>query len=179
MKKLLLALCLAITAANVYAKNEVKLLRVYKSDRRLELIGSDNNVIKTYKVMLGRNPIGPKTQEGDNKTPEGTYELDAKNPDSNFRKSFHISYPNLKQKMKAKMRGVSPGGDIMLHGLPNDFKEMTVFLNSIGLGQIGDDLIRMALPNFDWTNGCVAVTDDEIDEIFEMVNVPTKIIIEP
>lgn len=179
MKKLLLVLCLSITATNVYAKTEIKLLRVYKAERRLEIVGKDNQVIKTYKVMLGRNPVGPKTQEGDNKTPEGTYELDLKNPDSNFHKSFHISYPTLKQKMKAKMRGVNPGGDIMLHGLPNDFKEMTEFLNTIGLGDIGDDLIRMALPNFDWTNGCVAVTDAEIDEIYGMVDVPTKIVIEP
>ena len=179
MKKLLLALSLAITTANVYAKSEVKLLRVYKADRRLELIGSDNKIIKTYKVMLGRNPVGPKTQEGDNKTPEGTYELDFKNAESNFHKSLHISYPTAKQKLKAKLRGVKPGGDIMLHGLPNDFKEMTVFLNTIGLGELGDDLIRMALPNFDWTNGCVAVTDAEIDEIYGMVDVPTKIIIEP
>ncbi len=179
MKKLLLVLSFVITSANVYAKTEVKLLRVYKADRRLELVGVDNKIIKTYKVMLGRNPVGQKNQEGDNKTPEGSYELDLKNDQSNFHKSFHISYPTMKQKLKAKMRGVNPGGDIMLHGLPNDFKEMTVFLNTIGLGDLGDDLIRMALPNFDWTNGCVAVTDAEIDEIYEMVDVPTKIIIEP
>lgn len=179
MKKLLLALCLSIATANVYAKTEVKLLRVYKNERRLEIVGINNQVIKTFKIMLGRNPVGPKTQEGDNKTPEGTYELDFKNPESSFHKSLHISYPNLKQKMKAKMRGVNPGGDIMLHGLPNDFKEMSVWLNTVGLGDLGDDLIRAGLPYFDWTNGCIAVTDAEIDEIYEMVTVPTKIIIEP
>jgi len=179
MRKLLLALSFAITTSNIYANTEIKLLRVYKSDRRLELIGSENKVLKTYRIMLGRNPVGAKTQEGDNKTPEGTYELDYKNAQSKFHKALHISYPTAKQKLQAKLRGVSAGGDIMLHGLPNDFKEMTIFLNSIGLGDIGDDLIRMALPNFDWTNGCIAVTDAEIDEIYAMVSVPTKITIEP
>jgi murein L,D-transpeptidase YafK len=179
MKTTLLALLFSITSANAFAKGDVKLVRVYKSERRLELIGSDNQVIKTYKVMLGRTPVGAKTQEGDNKTPEGTYELDQKNPDSDFHKSLHISYPNLKDKLKARMKGVSPGGDIMLHGLPNDFVEMRDWLNSVGIGDIGDEMIRAALPDLDWTNGCIAVSDAEIEEIYGMIDVPTKIIITP
>ncbi|MBC7428721.1 MAG: L,D-transpeptidase family protein [Bacteriovorax sp.] len=179
MKTGLLALFLSITATNVFASSEVKYLHVIKSERKLELIGSNDKVIKTYKVMLGRTPMGPKSEEGDNKTPEGTYTLDIKNDDSDFHRSFHISYPNLKQKMKAKMRGVSPGGDIMLHGLPNNFGEMISYLEKIGLGSLSDDLIRLGLKNFDWTNGCIAVSDTEIEEIYGMVDVPIKIVIEP
>lgn len=179
MKTVLMALVLSITTSNAFAKSSVSLVRVFKSERRLELVGKDNQVIKTYKIMLGRNPVGHKVQEGDNKTPEGNYTLDLKNPESKFRKSLHISYPNLKDKLKARAKGVSPGGDIMLHGLPNDFKEMTEWLDTVGLGGLADDLIRSSLPYFDWTNGCIAVTDDEIEEIYKMIDVPTKITINP
>jgi murein L,D-transpeptidase YafK len=154
-------------------------VRVFKSERRLELVNENNQVIKTYKIMLGKNPIGHKEQEGDNKTPEGDYILDMKNPQSSFFKSLHISYPNFKDKMKAKLRGVSPGGDIMIHGLPNDFKEMTSWLETIGLGDFSDDLIRASITQYDWTSGCIAVTDEEIAEIYDLIDVPTKILIRP
>lgn len=179
MKSTLIALVLTITTANAFAKSPVSLVRVFKSERRLELVTKDNQVIKTYKVMLGRNPVGHKVQEGDNKTPEGNYTLDLRNPNSKFHKALHISYPNLKDKLKARSLGVKPGGDIMLHGLPNDFSEMTDWLNAVGLGGLADDLIRAGLPYLDWTNGCIAVTDAEIDEIYEMIDVPTKIVIRP
>jgi murein L,D-transpeptidase YafK len=179
MKTLFFTLLLSITASNTYAASNVKLVRVFKSERRLELVDKDNQVIKTYKIMLGRQPVGHKTQEGDNKTPEGVYELDAKNPESKFNKAFHISYPNKADKFKAKLRRKDPGGEIMLHGLPNDFKELTTWLDTVGLGSVGDDIIRSSLPFFDWTWGCIAVTDAEINEIYSMVDVPTKIIINP
>ncbi len=179
MKTVLLTLVLAITTSNVFAKTEVALVRVFKSERRLELVNKNNQVIKSYKVVLGRNPVGHKSQEGDNKTPEGNYELDLKNPNSKFHKSLRISYPNFKDKLKARALGVKPGGDIMLHGLPNDFSEMTDWLNTAGLSGLADDLIRAALPYVDWTNGCIAVTDAEIDEIYGMLDVPTKITIRP
>jgi murein L,D-transpeptidase YafK len=179
MKSALIALVLTITTSNVFAKSEVALVRVFKSERRLELLTKDDRVIKTYKVMLGRNPVGHKVQEGDNKTPEGNYTLDMRNPQSKFHKSLHISYPNLKDKLKAKSLGVKPGGDIMLHGLPNDFSEMTDWLETVGLGGLADDLIRAGLPYLDWTNGCIAVTDAEIDEIYGMLDIPTKIVIRP
>lgn len=179
MKTILMIFALSCHALHSSAGAAVKELRVFKSERRLELIGEDNQVIKTYKVMLGKNPIGHKQQEGDNKTPEGQYTLDEKNPDSSFHKSLHISYPNLKDKLKARARGVSPGGDIMLHGYPNNFSEMTEWLRAIGLESLGEDIIRASLSNFDWTSGCIAVTDDEIDEIYSLVSVPTKIIIRP
>lgn len=161
------------------AKSNVGLLRVFKNERRLELLNSDRQIIKSYKIMLGRNPIGAKTREGDNKTPEGIYILDYKNPASSFHKALHISYPNKAQILNAKKQNISPGGDIMLHGLPNNFKKMTTWLEGAGLGELGDELIRKALPFFDWTNGCIAVTDSEIDEIYKMVDVPTTIEIFP
>ncbi len=179
LKYTLVLLMFIVTCSDSYAKSDVKLVVAFKSERRLELIGSNNKVLKSYKIMLGRNPVGHKVQEGDNKTPEGTYTLEFKNPKSNFNKAFKISYPNFKDRMKAKMLGVSPGGDIMLHGFPNDFKEMTAWLETVGLAELGDELIRAALPHLDWTNGCIAVTDEEINEIYELVDVPTKIIIKP
>lgn len=176
MKALLVSFLFVISQVHA---SEVQLVRVYKAARKLELIGENNKVIKTYKVMLGRNPIGHKAFEGDNKTPEGTYTLDERNPNSKFYKSLHISYPNFKDKLKARSKGKSPGGDIMLHGMPNDFKDMMDFVTKLGLAELGDELIRNGLLGQDWTNGCIAVTDDEIDEIYAMVKIPTKIIIEP
>jgi murein L,D-transpeptidase YafK len=178
-KYALVLLMFIVTCSDSFAKSEVKQLIAFKSERRLELIGSNNKVLKSYKIMLGRNPVGHKVQEGDNKTPEGTYTLEFKNPKSNFNKAFKISYPNFKDRMKARALGVNPGGDIMLHGFPNNFKEMTAWLETVGLAELGDELIRAALPHLDWTNGCIAVTDEEINEIYELVDVPTKIIIKP
>jgi murein L,D-transpeptidase YafK len=172
-------LLLNLASLDSQAKSDIQLLRVFKSERRLELVNHSNEVVKTYRIMLGKNPIGHKVKEGDNKTPEGTYTLDEKNPASNFNKSFHISYPNLKDKLKARALGVSPGGEIMLHGFPNDFKEMTSWLDVVGLAELGDDLIRASLTNFDWTSGCIAVSDEEINEIYQLVDVPTKIVIRP
>lgn len=179
MKTKFIIFAITLLSTHTIAAAAVKELRVYKSERRLELIGSDNQVLKTYNVMLGKNPEGHKLQEGDNKTPEGEYKLDQKNPNSNFHKSLHISYPNLKDKLKARAKGVNPGGDIMLHGYPNNFNEMSDFLRTIGLESVGEDIIRASLSSFDWTSGCIAVTDEEIDEIYSLVTVPTKIVIKP
>lgn len=179
MKSALLTLLLSITTTNVFAKSDVKLMRVYKSERRLELVGKDNQVIKTYKIMLGRTPVGAKTKEGDNKTPEGMYELDLKNSDSDYHLSLHISYPNFKDKLRARVKGVNPGGDIMVHGYPNELKIIGDWIEATGLSGLGDELIFASLPNYDWTNGCIAVSNAEIEEIYGMINVPTKIIINP
>ena len=176
MKALILSLLFTISAAHAA---DVQLVKVYKSARKLELIGANNKVIKTYKVMLGRNPIGHKAFEGDNKTPEGTYTLDEKNPNSNFYKSLHISYPNFKDKLKAKSRGKSPGGDIMLHGMPNDFRDMMDFVTSVGLADLGDDLIRSTIIYFDWTNGSIALNDNDMREVYNIIDIPTKIEIYP
>jgi tetratricopeptide (TPR) repeat protein len=124
---------------------------IEKKERRLTLL-SKGEVIKTYKIALGGNPVGPKERQGDNKTPEGTYIIDSRNRDSVYHLSLHISYPNEKDKMRAKELGVSPGGDIMIHGIKN------------GLTWVGASHAEV-----DWTKGCIAVTDEEMEEIYKLV----------
>ncbi len=125
---------------------------VFKSDRRMELLDVKSEILKTYEVSLGGNPQGPKLQKGDSKTPEGIYEISARNPGSSYHLSLRISYPNRQDSMQAEARGVSPGGDIFIHGLPN------------GRGFLGS---RHLL--YDWTDGCIAVTNQEIEDIWNMV----------
>jgi murein L,D-transpeptidase YafK len=134
---------------------------VVKSERTLTLMAR-GKALRTYKVALGGVPVGPKQQQGDHKTPEGHYVLDRRNPKSKFYKSIHISYPSEKARRDAEMRGVSPGGDIMIHGLQN------------GFGYLG--ATHRAV---DWTDGCIAVTDSEMDEIWKMVPDGTPIEIKP
>ena len=134
---------------------------VVKSQRTLALL-SLGKVLRTYKVALGGTPVGAKEQQGDHKTPEGRYILDRRNAKSRFYKSIHVSYPNEQDKQRAAQRGVSAGGDIMIHGLPN------------GFGWLG-----AAHRNMDWTDGCVAVTNAEIDEIWDLVPDGTPIKIRP
>src|SRR4030042_4747866 len=142
-------------------KGSVDRILIEKSARRLMLI-SQGEVLKTYKIALGGNPIGPKERQGDNKTPEGTYLIDARNRDSRFPLSLHVSYPNERDKNRAKELGVSPGGDIMIHGIKN------------GFSWVGD-----AHKEVDWTKGCIAVTDEEIEEIEKLVPNGTIVEIRP
>jgi murein L,D-transpeptidase YafK len=136
-------------------------LLVLKKERTLVLL-DHGKVLKKYKVALGGDPKGPKTTQGDHKTPEGTYVLDRRNEHSRFYRSFHISYPNADDRARAQESGVAPGGDIMIHGLPN------------GLGWIG------STHRFrDWTDGCIALTDEEMDEIWRAVADGTPIEIDP
>jgi len=121
-----------------------------------------DKVLKTYQVALGGEPVGPKTHQGDHKTPEGTYVLDHRNPHSQFYRSIHISYPNSQDRTRARKQHASPGGDIFLHGLPN------------GYSWIGKNHRRK-----DWTDGCIAVTDEEMDEIWRLVPDGTPIDIRP
>jgi murein L,D-transpeptidase YafK len=134
---------------------------VVKSQHTLTLL-SRGNVLRTYKVALGGSPIGAKEREGDHKTPEGHYILDRRNSKSRFYKSIHVSYPNEQDKKKASEHGVAPGSDIMIHGLPN------------GFGWLG-----ATHRAHDWTDGCVAVTNAEMDEIWELVPDGTPIEIRP
>jgi murein L,D-transpeptidase YafK len=137
------------------------LIVVDKSARRLTLF-RNGDALKSYKVALGSAPRGHKQQEGDGRTPEGRYTIDFKNARSRFHLALRVSYPNDADRERAHIRGVSPGGDIMIHGLPN------------GLGWLaGVHLWR------DWTDGCVAVTDSEVDEIWPLVDVGTKVDIRP
>jgi murein L,D-transpeptidase YafK len=134
---------------------------VWKKERRLELLRV-GKVIKTYKIALGGSPLGPKTRQGDQKTPEGRYVIDFRNPRSQFYKSLHVSYPDAADRARARALKVSPGGDIFIHGLGRTFA-------SVG----------KAHADRDWTLGCVAVTNEEIDEIWRLVPDGTPIEIKP
>jgi len=134
---------------------------IEKKARRLTLY-SHGQVIRTYKVALGRKPEGPKEREGDRKTPEGVYVINSRNSSSGFHLALHISYPNAADVERAKRLGVSPGGNIMIHGMKNGFGWTGRFHRW-----------------FDWTAGCIAVTDSEIDEIAALVPVGTTVEIRP
>ncbi len=134
---------------------------VDKSQRRMTLMNRRKE-IKSYSISLGKNPSGHKIQEGDKKTPEGTYVIDKKNPNSKYHFSLRISYPNENDKSYAERIGVSPGGDIMVHGLPNNMN----FIEDYYL-------------NSDWTDGCIAVSNKEIEEIWTAVDEGTPITILP
>jgi len=135
---------------------------VIEKARREMVLLSHGKVLRSYKVALGKNPVGPKTRQGDMRTPEGLYTIDARYPKSEFHMALHISYPNAADRAQAKRLGVDPGGDILIHGLPN------------GMGYIGK-----AHRLWDWTKGCVAVTDEEIEEIFRLVPNGTAVEIRP
>lgn len=130
---------------------------VDKSARRLQLL-SKNQVVKSYDVALGGNPSGHKQRQGDKRTPTGSYTLDYKNEQSKFYRSIHISYPNTADKARAKKLGVNAGGDIMIHGQTN-----------------GMSASAFATQKSDWTEGCIAVTNDEMDEIMAAVQLGTAI----
>ena len=134
---------------------------VEKAQRRLTLLKS-GQVLKTYKVALGRNPEGAKLQEGDGRTPEGIYTILNRKDDSAFHRALRISYPDEADRVRAQAAGVSPGGDIMIHGIKN------------GLGWLGS-----LHTTSDWTEGCIAVTDEEIEEIWRAVPDGTPVEIRP
>ena len=134
---------------------------VLKSERRLMLMRGDR-VLRAYRIALGRYAIGHKIEAGDNRTPEGEYILDRRVKDSKFYRALHISYPNWYDRTQAEFLGVPPGGAIMIHGQPNDLPKDYV-----------------GHPKIDWTTGCIAVTNREMDEIWAMVANGTEIKIYP
>jgi murein L,D-transpeptidase YafK len=150
----------ATKVSNKAATNATKIV-VYKADRKMMVYAKDV-LLASYVVSLGGNPMGHKECEGDNKTPEGAYTISYKNPHSQFRKSLKISYPNKADRAHAKKLGVAPGGDIFIHGLGQ------------GFGFLGATHVV-----HDWTLGCIAVTNEEIDELWKMVDVGTRIEIFP
>jgi murein L,D-transpeptidase YafK len=127
------------------------LVLVNKKKREMTLLRGES-VLRTYRIALGREAVGPKRQEGDGRTPEGRYTIDWRNAKSKYHLSLHISYPNAADLARAREAGIDPGGDIMIHGLPD------------GLPREGD-----------WTQGCIAVTDEEMDEIWGLVEEGTPI----
>lgn len=139
------------------------LVTVIKSERKL-ILSKKGKVLKTYDIALGGNPVGHKEVQGDQRTPEGYYRLDYFKENSSFYKALHISYPNRKDCYRARKKGKSPGGAIMIHGQPNNeggwfksfFKQQT-----------------------DWTAGCIAMYNSDMDEVLQYVKVGTPIHIKP
>jgi len=132
------------------------LVVVSKKKREMLLLRGES-VLRTYRIALGREPVGAKRQEGDGRTPEGRYTIDWRNARSKYHLSLHISYPDAADGARAREAGVDPGGDIMIHGL---------MIHGLRDG------VRM---EGDWTQGCIAVTDAEMDEIWGLVGEGTAI----
>ena len=134
---------------------------IRKSERVLEIY-SKGKLIKSYPISLGFNPVGKKHFQGDGKTPEGRYIINDRNPHSKYHKNLGISYPNRADRRFARRHHKSAGGDIKIHGLPNGY-------GSVGKAHLAHD----------WTAGCIAVTDEEIDELYRIIKIGTPIIIKP
>ena len=158
----------ALSAQEIEEINKTKpvtTIEVFKQQRQLKLKHHDQ-IIRSYPIRLGFNPIGHKQFEGDGKTPEGTYTIDWRNPQSAYYKSLHISYPNPNDLTYAKQRQKSAGGDVMIHG--------TVPTPATAL-----PASSTYMPRKDWTLGCIAVTNADMDEIWQLVKNGTQIIIHP
>lgn len=173
MKRSVIAIALVVSAVAVTLKwanhhkdllpagVEADLVVVDKAKRQL-LLYSDGQLLKSYRVSLGRVPVGAKEREGDKKTPEGQYLIDFRKPDSAYFRALHVSYPSAADIEKAGKMGVPPGDAIMIHGIRN------------GFGWLGR-LHRLA----DWTAGCIAVTDREMAELWRAIPDGTPIELKP
>ncbi|WP_371378841.1 murein L,D-transpeptidase family protein [Thalassotalea aquiviva] len=149
----------SINQGTVY-QAKVDLVKVDKSSRKMYLYAGDK-LVKKYHIALGSQPKGHKERVGDERTPEGEYKLDYIKEDSSFYRAMHISYPNKQDIERAREKGVNPGGFIMIHGQKNGTEHRA----------------KMA-QRFNWTNGCIALTNEEMDEFLALVESGTKISIE-
>lgn len=156
-----LVLLAGLSCADAANHPQADRIVIVKSTRTMTLLRGDR-IIKTYKVALGSVPVGAKHVEGDHKTPEGSYTIDLKNAHSRFHRALHVSYPSAADRERARQLGAPPGGAIMIHGLPGGF----AYLGA---------LHRQT----DWTDGCIAVTNAEIEEIWQLVPVGTRVEIRP
>jgi murein L,D-transpeptidase YafK len=134
---------------------------IHKQERRLDVL-SGGKVIHTYRVALGRRPVGHKQEVGDQRTPEGIYTIDWRHNSADYNLSMHLDYPNLKDQTAAYKRGVDPGGMIMIHGTPID-----------------EEYPEWYFEGLDWTNGCIALTNQEMRELWELVPDGTLVEIRP
>lgn len=159
------------TIENIKASNLVATKILISKDQRRLFLFSANTLLRIYPVAFGRNPEGPKIMEGDFKTPEGKYTVDFKKFNSEYHRALHVSYPNQQDLERTKKlaleqgKKINPGGSIMIHGLPNDLTKKS--------------LLEPLHPLLNWTQGCVAVTNQEIDELYDLVPVETEIEICP
>ena len=152
---------LALAASAPAEPQKADRILILKSERKLTLF-KDGRSLKTYQVALGGSPEGDKQCQGDERTPEGTYRIDLKNPASRYHLSLRISYPDAADRAEARRRRCPPGGDIFIHGLGKGF----AYLGKLHRAT-------------DWTLGCVAVTNEEIEEIWKAVEVGTVVEIRP
>lgn len=135
---------------------------VKKEERKLILYAGPK-LVKSYDIALGKEPNGQKQREGDSRTPEGLYTLDWRNPNSKFYRSIHVSYPSANQAQSAKEAGIDPGGEIMIHGQPSDWSER----------------IKLTFADKDWTEGCIALENQDMIEVWDLVEDGTTIEIRP
>ncbi len=149
------------TSSEISKNERADQVIVLKSQHSMTLL-SHGRAIKVYKVALGKGSGGPKRKLGDHETPEGKYIIDSKNPKSRFHLALHVSYPNASDRMKAQAAGLPTGGDIMIHGVQKQFA---------WIGSLQHEV--------DWTDGCIAVTNPEIEEVSRLVLVGTPIEIKP
>jgi murein L,D-transpeptidase YafK len=157
MRAWLAVLGMAIVLGAVTPPKKANRIVIVKSARTLTLM-SGGQVLKSYKVALGGDPVGPKVKAGDKKTPEGEYVIDSKNAKSRFHLALHISYPNAADRERARKLGVNPGGEVEIHGLESKY------------GWVGS-LHRQ----INWTAGCIALTNPEIEEIYKLVPLGTPV----
>lgn len=151
----------AMAPAMAPPAEQADLVEIFKGARRMAL-KQDGRILKQYRVALGFAPERHKEREGDGRTPEGAYSIDARNPRSSFHLSLRVSYPDVKDRAQAAALDVPPGGDIYIHGLPNGWRKLVT-----------------PHPRRDWTTGCVAVTDAEIREIWSLVPTGACVVIHP
>ncbi|MEE6208028.1 MAG: L,D-transpeptidase family protein [Alphaproteobacteria bacterium] len=185
MKKTIFGLCIVIGIIGIYGLFTLCSIKPYtenintytdkltdlpvdnilvQKSKRIMFLRHGDKVVRAYNISLGKQPVGAKTRRGDNKTPEGKYRIVSHNPHSAYHLSLKISYPTEKQKQQAQKNRYSAGNDIMIHGWPNRAPNL-----------IFAEIHR----KLDWTAGCIAVTDTEIEEIYELVKDDTPIVIEP
>ncbi|MGD9229128.1 MAG: L,D-transpeptidase family protein [Desulfobacterales bacterium] len=160
-KYVLIALLFILQTTNVMGAQKADAVLVIKSEKRLYLL-QGGEPFASFRVSFGSNPKGHKQEQGDGRTPEGRYILDHKNPGSAYYKSIHISYPNAKDRKEARKRGVDPGGDIMIHGQKNGYGRLSFLVQ-----------------RFNWTNGCIALSDRDMEIVWNAVKPGTPIEIKP
>ena len=160
--KILTIFCFLFSSVISYAENSIDIIIVNKSERILYVVKNDK-VIKKYEIALGLNPSGHKKKEGDKKTPEGYYFIDGKNSKSKYFLSLHTSYPNFHDKQVALKNDLNPGEHIAIHGLPS-----TLILSQ-----------HLYTRGTDWTDGCIALNNSDMQELWDLTEEGTQIIIKP
>ena len=161
LKIIAVVFVLLLNAGAAHSGQIADMVIVEKSESRLYLMRA-GEAFASFRVAFGANPEGHKQQQGDERTPEGTYVLGYKNAGSAFYKSIHISYPNAKDRAEARKRGVDPGGDIMIHGQKNGYGKFAAIVQ-----------------HFNWTDGCIALSNSDMDLVWNAVKPGTPIEIRP